>query len=105
MSLRLKPLLFIFTATLIVALILGPPVAFASKLPTACNIFHNKNGVKLGTCGHNVTFSKDKFDGPDMTSSNVIESGSIEIPLILQNNHPSFFLSPAVLLDSVPLRC
>jgi hypothetical protein len=105
MSARLKPLLFIFAATLVVALILGPPVAFASKLPTACNIFHNKKAIKLGTCGHNVTFSKDKFDAPDSASSNAIESGSIEIPLVLQNNHLSFFLSPAALLNSIPLRC
>jgi hypothetical protein len=105
MSARLKPFLFIFAATLIVALILGPPMAFASKLPKECNIFHNKKPVKLGTCGHNVTFSKDKFDAHDMASSDGLESGSDKIPLIVQSSHPPLFLSPALLSDFAPLRC
>ena len=105
MSVRLKPLLVIFAATIIMALVLGPPVAFASKLPTTCNIFHNKKAAKLGSCGHNVTFSKDKFQVHEMAFSSGIESGSIEIPVILQNNQPSCFFPSHVLLDSVPLRC
>lgn len=105
MSVRSKPLLVILAATIIMALVLGPPVAFASKLPTTCNVFHNNKAVKLGSCGHNVTFSKDKFHVPEMALSSGIESGSIEIPVILQSNQPSCFFPSASLLDSVPLRC
>jgi hypothetical protein len=102
---RLKPFFVIFAATLIMALVLGPPVAFASKLPTTCNIFHNKKAAKLGSCGHDVTFSKDKFCSPETAFPNGIESGSIEIPVILQNNQPSCFFPFHILWDSVPLRC
>jgi len=102
---RLKPFFVIFAATLIMALVLGPPVAFAGKLPTTCNIFHNKKAARLGSCGHQVTFSKDKFQGAETAFSNGIEFGNIETPLVLHNNHPSRSFPSAVVFDSVPLRC
>ena len=105
MLVRLKPFFVIFAAALIMALVLGPPVAFASKLPTACNIFHNKKAAKLGSCGHDVTFSKDQFYSPETAFPNGIESGSIEIPILLQNNHSSYFSPSAILFYSAPLRC
>ena len=105
MSGRLTPGRVIFAATLIIALVLGPPVSFAGKLPTTCNIFHHKKAVKLGSCGHQVTFSKDKFQGAETAFSNGIEFGNIETPLVLHNNHPSRSFPSAVVFDSVPLRC
>ena len=60
MSGSLKPYLTALILILLAALLAGPPVAFATKLPTACNIFHEKKAAKLGPCGHEVTFTEDK---------------------------------------------
>jgi hypothetical protein len=105
MSGRVKPYLLMLCAVLMAAFLLNPPVAFATKLPTVCNIFHDKKTAKSGPCGHQVTFSKDKFQGAEMAFSNGIEFENIETPLVLQNNQPSRFFPSAVVFDSVPLRC
>ena len=55
MSGRFKPYLFILLGILLAAILLNAPVAFASKLPTACNIFNktaNRKIRALRTSGH-----------------------------------------------------
>lgn len=105
MSGRFNSYMLIILATLIMALLLGPPVAFASKLPTACNIFQEKKAAKLGTCGHQVTFTKDKFHWDEMAFSNGTDSGRVETLVVFQNNHLSLSFPSVIFLNSVPLRC
>ena len=105
MSGSLKPYLTGFILILLVALLAGPPVAFASKLPKACNIFQEKKAAKLGPCGHDVTFSKDKPYCGETAASNDTESESLETAFVLQNSQLSFFFPSVIILNSVPLRC
>ena len=102
MSGSLKPYLILI---LLAALLAGPPVALATKLPTACNIFHEKKAAKMGACGHQVTFTKDKPYFGETALSNDRDSGSLEIVFALQNTQLSFFFPSVIPLDSVPLRC
>lgn len=94
--------IFIF-ATLIVALLLGPPLAFASKLPTACNIFNKKQIEKSGPCGHKVTFTKvhSHSDGIVLVSKAEPENRNF----IVSWPCPSLLHPHAIIADSVPLRC
>lgn len=104
MSGRFRPYMLIILATLIVALLLGPPVVFATKLPAACNIFQGKKGAKSGSCGHNVTFSKDKFHLSDMIFSVGVDPEANVTALAPINHHSSFF-SFTIIPNSMPLRC
>ncbi len=103
---RLKPFGFIVLAALVVTLLLGPPLAMASKLPTVCNIFNKKTTDKAGPCGHRVMFSK--------IQNNSLEAGAILSPnvgletnlfTIAQDSHPTFVLSVVNLTQTNPLRC
>jgi len=105
MSGSLKPYLTALILILLAALLAGPPAAFATKLPTACNIFQEKKAAKLGPCGHDITFTKDKPFLGETAVSNDIDSGSLKIVFVLQNSQPSFFFPSVIILDSVPLRC
>jgi hypothetical protein len=97
--------IIIIAAALIIAFLAGPPVAFASKLPKACNIFQEKKAAKLGPCGHDVTFTKDKpFFGEPAVSSDISSRG-FETALVLGNSQHSFFSPSVIVLNSVPLRC
>ena len=105
MSGRFKPYSLIVLGMLLAAFLLNPPVAFATKLPTACNIFQEKKAAKLGTCGHQVTFTKDKFHWDEMALSNGTDSGRIETLVVFQNNHLSLSFPSVIFLNSIPLRC
>ena len=105
MSSSLKPYLTALVLILLVALLAGPPLAFAAKLPTACNIFHGKKAAKLGPCGHDVTFTKDKPHFGETAVSNDTYFESLETAFVLQNSQLSFFFPSVIILDSVPLRC
>jgi hypothetical protein len=104
MSGRFKPYILIILAGLIVALVLGPPLAFASKLPTACNIFQEKKAPKLETCGHQATFAKDKFHSDETGFSAGPHSGNEETAMV-QNNHLSPFVPFTSIIDLTPIRC
>ena len=58
MSLRLKPHVFFILTTLLIALLIGPPLSIAKNLPTVCNIFYKNTVNKAGACGHQAMFSK-----------------------------------------------
>ncbi len=96
-------MIFLLTG-LVIAFLVGPPVAFATRLPTACNIFQEKKAAKLGTCGPQVTFSKDKFHSGEMVFSTGTDSGSNETTLV-QNNNFSIFSRFVTIPNSAPLRC
>jgi len=105
MSGFLKPYLTALILILLAALLVGPPVAFATKLPTACNMFQEKKAAKLGPCGHDVTFTKDKPYLAETGISSETDSGSLETIFVFQNSQLSFFFPSVITLDSVPLRC
>jgi len=105
MNARDKTYVLIFLTALVIALLLGPPLAFATKLPTACNVFKEKKAAKCGPCGHQVTFSKDKFHCGEISFSNGGDSISIEAPVAFQNNHFPLFSPSVIFLNSPPLRC
>jgi hypothetical protein len=90
---------------LLTALLAGPPVAFATKLPTACNIFHEKKAAKSGPCGHQATFTEDKSHFGEMVVFNNADSGIIENKDVLPNNHICLFFQSIIILESLPLRC
>jgi hypothetical protein len=102
----LKKLTFIMVTALLIAFLLGPPLSFASKLPTVCNIFHKKMTDKAGPCGHRAMFSKiqDKsFEIQAVLFFNVDSETSHF--LIIQNNPSSFSFPFGSNAQSNPLRC
>jgi hypothetical protein len=105
MSGSLKPYLTALILILLAALLAGPPVAFATKLPTACNIFQEKKAAKLWTCGHQATSAKDKLLSGEMEFPSGPDSGNIEAQVV-HNNH---LFSPNIpfvgVADLTPLRC
>jgi len=105
MSGRLKSFMTVLTLILLAALLAGPPAAFATKLPTSCNIFHEKKTAKSGPCGHQATFTEDKSHFGEMVVSNSTDSGIIENKDVLSNNHLSLSSQSIIILDSLPLRC
>jgi hypothetical protein len=105
MSGSLKPYLTALILILLAALLAGPPVAFATKLPTACNIFQEKKAAKMGACGHQVTFTKDKPYFDETAVSNDTDSGSLEIVFVLQNSQLSIFFPSVIIPNQAPLRC
>lgn len=105
MSGRLKSFMTVLILILLAALLAGPPLAFATKLPTTCNIFHDKKEAKSGPCGHQATFTQDKFHSDEMGVSNSTDSGIIENEDVLPNNHLSFSSQSIIILESSPLRC
>jgi len=104
MSGRKKTYIFIFIMGLAFIMLLGPPLAMATKLPTACNIFHNKKAANLGSCWHNVNFSKDKLPFGEMALS-AGPDPVINQTILIQNNDLSIFSRFVTILNSVPLRC
>jgi hypothetical protein len=105
MSGRLKTFMTVLTLILLAALLAGPPAAFATKLPTSCNIFHDKKEAKSGPCGHQATFTQEKSHFGEMVVSNSTDSGFIEKKDVLPNNHLSLSSQSIIILESSPLRC
>ncbi len=79
MSPRFRPFGFIVLTGLIITLLMGPPLAIASNLPTACNIFDKRD--KAGPCGHRAMFSK-------------IQDKSFEAEGVLFSNDVPYILGP-----------
>ena len=106
MSARHKTYIFIISVALMVLFVIGPPAAFASKLPTVCNIFSQKTTEKAGSCGHRAMFSKiqDKsFEVGAVLFFNVdLETSHF---LIIQSNPLSVSFPFASNPQSNPLRC
>ena len=105
MSGRFKPyLLFILLGMLLAAFILNAPVAFATKLPTACNIFNKKPIEKSGPCGQQAMFSKNQFleDGAVLVSNAELEINNF---IMSCDNHSHFFFPSVIIPNSVTLRC
>jgi len=105
MSGRCKTHIFIISVVLMIVFLVGPPAAYASKLPKACNIFQEKKAAKLGPCGRDVTFTKDEPFFGETAVSNDTGSGSFEIAFVLQNSQLFFFFPSVIVLNSAPLRC
>ncbi len=105
MSRHLKSFMTALILILLAALLAGPPAAFATKLPTSCNIFHEKKTAKSGPCGHQATFTQEKSHFGEMVVSNNADSGSIENKDVLLNNHVSLSSQSITILESLPLRC
>jgi hypothetical protein len=105
MSGRCKTHIFIISVVLMIVFLVGPPAAYAGKLPKACNIFQEKKAAKLGPCGHDVTFTKDRPFFGEPAVSNDSGSGSLETAFALQKSQLSIFSPPVIVLNSVPLRC
>lgn len=104
MSGRLRPYSLIFLGMLLAAFLLNPPVAFATKLPTVCNIFHEKEINKSGSCGHQALLSKDKSLEMAVFSVFRADMEISELPTAFQN-HPISFTFPSTFADPPPLRC
>jgi len=104
MSGRFKSYVLIILGALIVALLLGPPLAFATKLPKACNIFQENKINKSGPCGHQVTLSKVKCHEGGVGFVSTIDFGicnSLMVPI----SHPALSVPSENILNTAPLRC
>jgi len=105
MSGRFKPYLFILLGILLAAILLNAPVAFASKLPTACNIFNKTQIEKSGPCGHQTLSPNEKFCGNEVLFSSGVEFGNGDC-LLFQNIFPPLSVPSVTSSKSAaPLRC
>jgi len=105
MSGRFKPYLLIILGMLIVGLLLGPPLAFASKLPTVCNIFQ-KSVDKAGECKQRAMVSKAQDKSFEFDSAHFASLDSAIFSFATApEDRPSFFQIKADLSQSNPLRC
>jgi hypothetical protein len=105
MSSRVKPYFIILCAILVAAFLLNSPVAFATKLPTACNIFDNKQIEKSGPCGQRALLSTDKSFTDEFLFSSGIHF-SLNDCLLSQNIFSSVSTpSVTIPISAVPLRC
>ena len=106
MSHRFRLFGFIVLTSLIVVLLMGPPLAIASKLPTICNIFYKDQMDKSRHCGQQSVFSKIQHKtfefGAVFVSNTDLEIHHFLVP---QTIYPTFFLSIGDFLQSNPLRC
>ena len=86
------------------AFLLNAPVVFATKLPTACNVFDKKQIEKSGPCGHQAIFSKCQSleDGVVLVSGAEFGNGNF---IISRNNHHSLLFAHVIIPHSEPLRC
>jgi hypothetical protein len=103
---RYRTHIFIISVALMIIFVVGPPAAFASRLPTVCNLFSQKTTEKAGPCGHRAIFSK--------IQDKSFEAGAVLIPgvdfetshfLIVQSNPLSVSFPFGSNPQSSPLRC
>ena len=103
---RFKTYVLSILTAVVIALLMGPPLAFASKLPTICNIFYKNQMDKSRHCGQQSVFSKiqDKsFEfGAVFVSNTDLEIHHFLVP---QTIYPTCFLSIGDFFQSNPLRC
>jgi hypothetical protein len=105
MSGRLKPYSLILLGMLLAAFLLNPPVAFANKLPTVCNIFDKTQIEKSGPCGQQVLLSNDKTFGNEVLFSSSADFGTSDcqlFPINFSSLSVPFAIIPK---PAAPLRC
>lgn len=104
MSGRFKPYSLILLGILMAAILLNAPVAFATKLPTACIFFGQKQIEKSGPCGLKALLSKCQSleDGVVLVSGEEFEKGNF---IISPNNNQSLLSWHVIIPPSEPLRC
>lgn len=97
--------LFILVGILLAAILLNAPIALATKLPTACNIFDRKQIEKSGPCGYHALLPKDKSLGTEVLFSGLSDLGVSGCRFLPQDS--SFLSVPYVssLEPAAPLRC
>ena len=105
MSGRLRTYCVWVLAIIVVTIVLGPPLACASKLPAACNLFDKKELPKPDTCKYRVVSS-------DQRTLEIELAVCLAMPLegfngiLLQSHHYSALLIPFEgISTSAPLRC
>ncbi len=104
MSGRFRQYLMIIIALLLAAILLNVPVAFATRMPAVCNVFHPKPILKSGPCGHQALLSKCQplEDGEELVSETDLGTADSMVP----GNIPLSCCIPSVITpNSAPLRC
>ncbi len=106
MSLRLRPHVFFVLTTLLIALLIGPPLSIAKNLPTVCNIFDKKMAGKAGPCGHRALSSKIQ-DKSFEVEAVLFLTAELEFShsLVIPNNPTSLSFPFGGSAQSNPLRC
>jgi len=107
MSGSLKPYLTVLILILLAALLVGPPVAFAGKLPTVCNLFLNKSIQKNGPCGNPgaISHSQESLHEEQSLLTSIAGSGADHCSILFHVHYQSFLAFPLTSLISGPLRC
>lgn len=105
MSGRLR-IYFVWVLAIIVAIIvLGPPLACASKLPTACNLFHQMELPKPGSCKYKIVSSDQRTLETEMAVGLTIELEESK-GIFWQSHQTSVSPIPFEDLSTfAPLRC
>jgi hypothetical protein len=106
MSQHFRPYSLTIFTTLIIALLLGPPLSIAKNLPTVCNIFHKKAMDQTTPCGKRAMFSKIQDKSLEVQAA-LFSNEDLEIShlTITENNFPSFLLPVGSIAKIIPLRC
>lgn len=105
MSGRLKPHIIIIVGLLLAGILLNAPVAFATKLPTACNIFNKTQIEKSGPCGHEALLPNDKTFENEVLFSSIADFGTSDC-LLFPINFSSLSVPFATIpKPAAPLRC
>ena len=105
MSGRLKKYCVGILAIIVVTMVLGPALACASRLPTACNLFDKKEIPKPGACKYRLVCSDQRILETELAISYAMSVQ--EIKEILWNNHQN--LTALIPFEGIsifsPLRC
>jgi len=105
MSSRWKKSIVILIGILAAVMLAGPPLCFAGKLPTVCNLFLNKSIQNNAPCGNPGAISQESpHEGQSLLTSTA-DSGADHSSILLHVHYQSFLASPLTSLVSVPLRC
>jgi len=86
------------------AFLLNASVAFATKLPTACNVFDKKQIEKSGPCGHQALLSKCQSLEDGLVLIADAELGNDNF-ILSRNNYRSLLFPHVIISRSEPLRC
>ena len=103
MTSRWKTFIVIIVGSLVIAFLVGPPMAFVYKFPKAF-MAHENNGPKKGFCAPKYTFNKDKLDGNDAL---LVNQAEIEIcrSIFFDHNYSMNDQPFDALQIFPPLRC
>ena len=104
MSGRLKPYLIIIVSLLLAGIFLNVPVAFATKLPAACNVFNPPQVNKAGPCGQQGLLSNENIFDDAAYSLLTLDSEICSSAGNLDHT-PSLTGISSVNFYSLPIRC